>query len=131
MLGDAPARPRRFGWFVGLRDHSSGALVHAIVRQCPYSRLAGAAFAKGPGGQNTPGFYGNDGLSSSYGIGARGAWAGGEGSLVEVAAQVIDIERIDLVAELSESISIADAAANHEVKLQDIVDTYRRCRSRQ
>ncbi len=116
-------------------------LVASVTALSALMVFAGAAFAMGNGpgnGQNAGGFYGdvpqgsalgNGATDTSYGIGVRGAWAGGAGSLVQVAADVFGIERIDLVAELSEGISISDAAASHSVDVQDIVDAYMATRS--
>lgn len=116
-------------------------LVASVTALSALMVFAGAAFAMGNGpgnGQNAGGFYGdtqpgtafgNGATDTSYGIGVRGAWAGGAGSLVQVAADVIGIERTDLVAELSEGISISDAAASHSVDVQDIVDAYVATRS--
>lgn len=111
-------------------------LVASVLALSALLIFAGAAFAmgRGPGGSqnasgayaNTPtaGAYGNGATNESYGMGVRGAWAGGEGSLVDTAAQVMGLERIDLVTELAEGISIADAAANHGVDAQAIADAY-------
>jgi hypothetical protein len=116
-------------------------LVASVTALSALMVFAGAAFAMGNGpgnGQNAGGFYGdtqpgtafgNGATDTSYGIGVRGAWAGGAGSLVQVAADVMGIERTELVAELSEGISISDAADNHDVAVQDIVDAYVASRS--
>ncbi len=57
-----------------------------------------------------------------YGLGVRGAWGGPSNSLVAVAAQVLGLERTELVAALAQGQTIADVAAAKGVALDTIVD---------
>lgn len=111
--------------------------------------FAGAAFAQGNGpgnnaaqapgqanqygsGANAAPVYGqamrngngSGGVSVGYGLATHGAWGGPDSSLTAVAAEVIDIEQTELVAELMAGATIADVAAEYSVDAQAIVDAY-------
>ena len=80
-----------------------------------------AAFAKGPG----PGGPGNANAPRlAYGLGIRGAWGGPANSLVATAAEVLDMEVVDLVAELQAGNTIAQIAEEKGVALDVIVDAF-------
>jgi hypothetical protein len=56
--------------------------------------------------------------------GLGGRWGGPETSLVAVAAETLGLTRTELVAELQSGKTIAEVAAEHEVAVETIVDTF-------
>jgi len=100
--------------------------------------LGAVAFAQGPGPQgiHTPGtgwmtpqegigpFGRGMGVGPGRGFGIRGAWGGPENSLVAVAAEVLGLERAELVAELQDGKTIADVAEEQGVELDAIVEAF-------
>lgn len=88
--------------------------------------VAGAAMAQtvtppAPGAGNGYGVGRMGGMAG--GAGMRGAWGGPDNSALVVAADVLDMERTDLIAELQDGPkSMAQVAAAHNVALDTIVD---------
>jgi hypothetical protein len=56
--------------------------------------------------------------------GLGGRWGGSETSLVAVAAETLGLTRAELVAELQSGKTLAEVAAEHEVAVETIVDTF-------
>ena len=116
-----------------MRNWQRLALVATILALSAVTVFAGAALAQGPGpaNQNATGNaqanrYGNGagGTGPGYGLAVKGAWAGPEQSLVAVAAETLDMEQADLVAELQGGKTLAEVANAHNVAAQDIVDAF-------
>ena len=87
--------------------------------------ISTAAFAQGPAG-NPP-----SGVGVGYGLGGRGGgrggasrWGGADSSLVSVAAEVLGMDRTELVAALNDGQTIADVAKAEGVALDKIVDAF-------
>jgi hypothetical protein len=76
------------------------------------------AFAKGPGPGNM------NASRLAYGLGIRGAWGGPANSLVATAAEVLDMEVVNLVAELQAGKTIAQIAEEKGVALDAIVEAF-------
>ena len=109
------------------------ALVATILALSAVTVFASAALAQGPGpaNQNATGNaqanrYGNGagGTGPGYGLAVKGAWAGPEQSLVAVAAETLNMEQADLVAELQGGKTLAEVAEANNVDVQDLVDAF-------
>ena len=67
---------------------------------------------------------GGGGTGPGYGLAVKGAWAGPEHSLVVVAAEALNMEQADLVAELESGKTLAEVAEANTVDVQDVVDAF-------
>ena len=86
-----------------------------IVALVSVVTVSSVAFAQGPGGQ---------GRGNNECGGLMGRWGGSTNSLVTVAADVLGMERADLVAELQTGEAIAQVAEERGVDPQTIVDAF-------
>ena len=109
------------------------ALVATILALSVMIVFASAAFAQGPGpvdqaatGNVAANRYrrGGGGGGTGYGLAVKGAWAGPDKSLIAVTAEVLDMERADLVAELQSGKTLAEVAEANNVDVQDLVDAF-------
>ena len=91
-----------------------------IVALVSVVTISSVAFAQGPGGQG-PGGQGAGGNECGGVIGRQG---GSTNSLVSVAADVLGMERADLVAEFQAGKTIAQVAEGLGVNPQTIVDAF-------
>jgi hypothetical protein len=85
-----------------------------IVALVGVMTISSVAFAHGPGGQGRGGKCG----------GLMGRWGDSTNSLVAVAADVLGMERADLIAELQTGKTIAQVAQERGVDPQAIVDAF-------
>lgn len=92
-------------------------MVATVVALAGALALSTTAFAQA----GTPA-AGPRGGGNGMGAGVRGAWGGPGNSLVTVAAEAMEMERVELVAELNAGQTIADVAAARGVVLDTIVD---------
>lgn len=108
-------------------------LVAMVLALSAMMVFASVSFAQGNGPTNQAGDgnaqanrygRGSGGAGSGYGLAVRGAWGGAENSLVATAAEVLDMEQADLVAELQAGQTIAQVAEANDVAVQDIVDAF-------
>lgn len=86
--------------------------------------VAMPAFAQEP---TLPGAYGPGGGQGGGGnecAGVIGRWHGSDSSLVTVSAEVLGMERLDLIAELLDGKTIAQVAEEQGVDPQAIVDSF-------
>ena len=104
-------------------------VVAALVAVMATLVVAGAAMAQtvtppAPGAGNGYGVGRMGGMGGMLGgAGMRGAWGGPDNSALVVVADVLDMERTDLIAELQDGPkSVAQVAAAHNVALDTIVD---------
>jgi nucleotide-binding universal stress UspA family protein len=86
-----------------------------IVALVSVLTVSSVAFAQGPGGQ---------GRGGNQRSGLMGHWGDSTNSLVAVAADVLGMERADLVAELQTGKTIAQVAQEQGVDPQTIVDAF-------
>ena len=109
------------------------ALVGSILALSAVTVFAGAALAQGPGPANQAATgnaqanrhgRGGGGIGPGYGLAVKGAWAGPEHSMVVVAAEALDMEQADLVAELQSGKTLAEVAEANNVDVQDLVDAF-------
>ena len=109
------------------------ALVGSILALSAVTVFAGAAFAQGPSPANQAATgnaqanrngRGGSGTGPGYGLAVKGAWAGPEQSLVAVAAETLDMEQADVVAELQSGKTLAEVAEANTVDVQDLVDAF-------
>ena len=109
------------------------ALVGSILALSAVTVFAGAALAQGPGPANQAATgnaqanrhgRGGGGTGPGYGLAVKGAWGGAEHSMVAVAAETLDMEQADLVAELQSGKTLAEVAEANNVAVQDLVDAF-------
>ena len=101
-------------------------VVAALVAVMATLVVAGAALAQTvtPPARGAGNGYGVGRMGGMMGgAGMRGAWGGPDNSALVVVADVLDMERTDLIAELQDGPkSVAQVAAAHNVALDTIVD---------
>ena len=116
-----------------MKNMKRAALVGSILALSAVTVFAGAAFAQGPSPANQAATgnaqanrngRGGSGTGLGYGLAVKGAWAGPEQSLVVVAAEALDMEQADLVAELQGGTTLAEVAEANNVNVQDLVDAF-------
>ena len=116
-----------------MKNLKRAALVGSILALSAVTVFAGAALAQGPGPANQAATgnaqanrhgRGGGGTGPGYGLAVKGAWGGPEHSMVAVAAEALDMEQADLVAELQSGKTLAEVAEANNVAVQDLVDAF-------
>ena len=116
-----------------MKNMKRAALVGSILALSAVTVFAGAALAQGPGPANQAATgnaqanrngRGGGGTGPGYGLAVKGAWGGPEQSMVVVAAEALDMEQADLVAELQSGKTLAEVAEANNVDVQDLVDAF-------
>ena len=85
-------------------------------------RMMQRGFMAGPMGNGTWGPGAGPGRGPVMGRGGR--WGGPDNSLVSVTAEVLEIERADLIAELQNDKTLAEVIAAHEVAPETVVEAF-------